>query len=62
MNVGRILGTAIVGFFLFLFLALDLVLFGVLALDSALVTMLPILGVVLGAIGGGVVGKRRRHS
>ena len=41
MNVGRIIGTAVVGFLFLLFVALDLVLFGVLALNSVMVTVLP---------------------
>jgi uncharacterized YccA/Bax inhibitor family protein len=40
------------GFFLFLFVAIDLVLFGVLPLNSPLITILPILG----AIGGVLLG------
>lgn len=38
------------GFFLFLFVAVDLVLFGVLALNSPLITILPILGAVVGVL------------
>lgn len=53
MHIGRILATAVVGFLFMLFVALDLVLFGVLALNSVLVTVLP----VVGLIGGGVLGS-----
>ena len=59
MNVGRIIGTAVVGFLFLLFVALDLVLFGVLALNSVLVTVLPLLGLLAGGALGALVGKRR---
>lgn len=42
-----VLGT-ISGLFLGLFVALDLLLFGVVALDSAVLTILPVVGLVLG--------------
>ena len=57
MNVGRALAAAVAGFFLFFFLALDLVLFGVIPLGSLLVTVLPPFGFVLGAIVGSFVPK-----
>ncbi|HQY13409.1 MAG: hypothetical protein GYA65_03490 [Actinobacteria bacterium] len=59
MNVGRIIGTAVVGFLFLLFVALDLVLFGVLALNSVMVTVLPLLGLLAGGALGALVGKRR---
>ena len=59
MNVGRIIGTAVVGFLFLLFVALDLVLFGVLALNSVMVTVLPLLGLLAGGPLGALVGKRR---
>ncbi|MDP2291281.1 MAG: hypothetical protein Q8M22_08830 [Actinomycetota bacterium] len=59
MNVGRIIGTAVLGFLFFLFLAVDLVLFGIVALNSVLVTLLPVLGLIAGAVLGGIVGRRR---
>jgi hypothetical protein len=58
MKTGRIIGTALLGLFLFLFLAIDLVIFGVVSLDSAVVSIFPVLGLVLGALLG-VVAKRR---
>lgn len=61
MNVGRIIGTALVGCCFFLFVALDLLLFGVVALDSAVITVLPLLGLVLGAAAGTVV-SRAHHQ
>jgi hypothetical protein len=59
MNVGRIIGTAVVGFLFLLFVALDLVLFGVLALNSVMVTVLPLLGLLAGGALGALVGQRR---
>ncbi len=40
------------GFFLLLFLALDLVLFGVIPFNSPLVTILPVAGIVAGVLWG----------
>jgi len=59
MHIGRIIATAIVGFFFALFVALDLVLFGVVALNSVVVTILPIVGLIGGAALGAAVAKRR---
>ena len=59
MNVGRIIGTAVVGFLFLLFVAPALVLFGVLALNSVMVTVLPLLGLLAGGALGALVGKRR---
>ncbi|HAP78198.1 MAG TPA: hypothetical protein DCR14_19215 [Acidimicrobiaceae bacterium] len=59
MNVGRIVGTAVLGFFFLLFIALDLVLFGVVALNSVMVTVLPVLGLVAGGVAGAMVGKQQ---
>ena len=61
MNVGRVIGTAVVGCLFFLFLALDLLLFGVVALNSAVITVLPLLGLVLGALAGTMVSRARHH-
>jgi hypothetical protein len=58
MHLGRVFGTALVGFFLMLFVAIDLVLFGVIALDSALVTILALVGLVAGGVAGWLVGAR----
>ena len=52
MKVGRTIGTAVVGFLFMLFVAVDLVLFGVVALDSAVITVL----LAIGLVGGGVLG------
>lgn len=62
MNVGRILGTAVLGFFFLLFVAFDLVLFGVLALNSVVVTVLPIIGLLAGGALVVLAGKRQSAS
>lgn len=59
MKVGRIISTAVLGFLLFLFVGIDLVLFGVVALDSIVLTLFPLLGLVVGTALGVVVSKRR---
>ena len=59
MKVGRLIGAAVLGFFFFLFVAIDLVLFGVLPLNSVMVTVLPLLGVLLVAVVGVVASRRR---
>ena len=59
MKVGRIISTALLGFLLFLFVGIDLVLFGVVALDSIVLTLFPFLGLVVGTALGVVVSKRR---
>ncbi|HEY2814277.1 MAG TPA: hypothetical protein VGJ03_12495 [Acidimicrobiales bacterium] len=45
---GRPVLGGIFGFLFFLFLALDLLFFGVIPLKSILITLLPLLGIVLG--------------
>jgi hypothetical protein len=62
MKLGRILGTALLGLLLFLFVAVDLVIFGVVALDSIVVTVLPILGLIVGGVLGGMASQRRGAS
>lgn len=62
MKVGRIIGTALLGMFFFLFLAVDLVIFGVLALDSPLVSALAAVGLVLGAVLGAMASRRHTSS
>ena len=47
---GRPVLGAIAGFFLFLFLGLDLLFFGVIPLKSPLITILPILGIIAGLV------------
>lgn len=58
MHIGRIIATAVVGFLFLLFVALDLVVFGVIALNSALITVLPLVGLVLGGVLGALAGRR----
>ncbi len=62
MKVGKIIGTALLGFFFMLFIALDLVLFGVVALASVIVTLLPLIGLVLGGAIGAMVGNSRQPT
>ncbi len=47
MRVGRAIGAAIVGALFLLFVAIDLVLFGVIPLASPVVTIFPVVGFVL---------------
>lgn len=58
MKVGRVIGVALLGFFFLLFVALDLFLFGIIPLDSVLLMVLPVIGLVLGGVLGAVSGKR----
>jgi hypothetical protein len=62
MNVGRVIGTAVLGFLFLLFVALDLVLFGVLPLGSAMVTVFPLVGLLVGGALGAVVGRRQSST
>ncbi|MEI7617274.1 MAG: hypothetical protein WCK14_01520 [Actinomycetota bacterium] len=62
MKVGRIIGTAVLGLLLFLFVGIDLVLFGVVALDSIVLTLFPFLGLVVGAALGVAVSKRHASA
>jgi hypothetical protein len=41
-----------------LLVALDLVLFGVIALNSVLITLFPIVGIVAGGVLGAIAGRR----
>lgn len=59
MSYGRIVLAAILAMFLFLFVAVDLVLFGVIPLNSVVVTILPIVGLVVGAVVGVLARKRQ---
>jgi uncharacterized YccA/Bax inhibitor family protein len=47
---GRPVRGAVAGFFLGLFVALDLVVFGVLSLDSDVLALAPVLGIVAGVL------------
>ncbi|MEI8241360.1 MAG: hypothetical protein WCI22_18270 [Actinomycetota bacterium] len=59
MHVGRVISTAIIGLLFMLFVAVDLVLFGVVALNSPVVTVLLALGLLAGGALGYLAGKRR---
>lgn len=58
MGLGGILGTAVLGLFFMLFLALDLVMFGAIPLNSAMVTALPLIGLAGGGAGPALLGRR----
>ncbi|HEX2782812.1 MAG TPA: hypothetical protein VHN36_04450 [Ilumatobacteraceae bacterium] len=60
MKIGRTIAAAVLGFLFLLFVAADLVLFGVVPLNSVVVTILPAAGLVLGAVLGALAGNRRR--
>jgi hypothetical protein len=47
---GRPVAGAIFGFLCFFFIALDLLFFGVIPLNSAVITILPIVGIVVGLV------------
>lgn len=59
MNIGRMLGVALLSMLFMLFVALDLVLFGVLPLNSVVVTVLPVIGLLAG---GAIVASRRNGT
>jgi hypothetical protein len=59
MHIGRIIATAVLGFLFLLFVAVDLVIFGVLALNSVIVTLLPLIGLVGGGVLGAIAGRRQ---
>ena len=61
MKIGRVLAGAVLGLLFLLFVALDLVLFGVVAFNSVVVTILPGIGLVLGAVLGVLAGNRSAH-
>ena len=58
MKIGRIIAAAVLGFLFLLFVGADLVLFGVVPLNSVVVTILPAVGLVLGGVLGGLAGNR----
>lgn len=62
MKVGRVIGVALLGMFFMLFIALDLVLFGVLPLNSVVVTLLPLAGLLLGGAAAAMAGKRKASA
>ena len=62
MKFGRALVSAVVGLLFMLFVALDLVLFGVLALDSIVITVLLVVGLVGGGALGWIAAARHQHA
>ena len=58
MRVGRSIAVAVVGLLFMLFVAVDLVLFGVIPVNSVIVTILPLLGLVVGLALGLSAGDR----
>ncbi len=58
MHIGRIIATAVMGLLFLLFVAVDLVLFGLIPLNSAVVTVLPVLGLIGGGVLGALVARR----
>lgn len=61
MKIGRAIGAGILGMLFMLFVAADFVLFGVIPLNSVLVTILPGVGLVLGVVLGIVAGNRQQR-
>lgn len=59
MSYGRVVLSAILAMLLMLFVAADLVLFGVVPLNSIVVTILPLAGLVVGALLGIMARKRQ---
>lgn len=57
MHLGRIIATALTGLLFMVFVALDLVLFGVLASNSVVVTLLMLAGLIGGGMLGWLVGR-----
>jgi hypothetical protein len=62
MTYGRVVLSAILAMLLFLFISADLVLFGVVPLNSVIVTLLPLVGLVVGALLGVMARKRNPES
>lgn len=61
MRVGRTIAAAVLGLLFGLFVAADLVLFGVIPLNSVVVTIVPVVGLVLGVVLGIVAGNRKQR-
>jgi hypothetical protein len=57
MKPGRVILGVVMGFLFFLFIALDLFIFGVIPLDSILITILPLIGAVTGGVLAGLASK-----
>jgi hypothetical protein len=61
MKVGRAIAGAVLGFLFLLFVAIDLVVFGWVPMNSAIVTILPAAGFVIGAVLGALAGNRQEQ-
>ena len=59
---GKPVRGAIFGFLTFFFIGLDLLFLGVIPLNSALITILPIVGIVVGLVWAYVAPLKRRGS
>ena len=59
MSYGRVVLSAFLALFLGFFIAADLVLFGVVPLNSVIVTIVPLAGFVIGALLGAMARKRQ---
>ena len=59
MSYGRVVLSAFLALLLGFFIAADLVLFGVLPLNSVIVTIVPLVGLVIGAVLGVMARKRQ---
>ncbi len=60
MKIGRVISVALAAMVFLLFIALDLVFLGLIPLNSALVIILPVIGLLLGGVAGGL-GSRARQ-
>ena len=60
MRIGRIVSTALIGLVFGAFVGLDLVLFGVAALDSPVIVVLAVVMAVVGGVPGALAARRLR--
>jgi general stress protein CsbA len=58
MHIGRVVSTGAIGLFFMVFVAIDLVLFGVIAVNSPVVTVLMVVGLLAGGALGFLAAKR----
>jgi hypothetical protein len=62
MKIGRVVLGVVMGFLFFLFIAIDLFLFGVIPLDSVVITLLPLLGALTGGVLAWLAAKQQAAS
>ncbi len=60
--MGRMIGTAIVGMLFAGFIAIDLMVFGVVGLDSPVLVVALVVGLLGGGLGGWAVNRRRGRA